>query len=76
MTGASTANVALILVDARNGITEQSRRHAAIAALLDERPAPDAVRRFAAPYSWETNAAALHAHLAGLVSARIAQPSG
>ena len=34
VTGASTADVALILVDARNGITEQSRRHAAIAALL------------------------------------------
>jgi bifunctional enzyme CysN/CysC len=34
VTGASTANVALILVDARNGLTEQSRRHALIASLL------------------------------------------
>ena len=34
ITGASTANVALILVDARNGITEQSRRHSFIASLL------------------------------------------
>ncbi|HAS10627.1 MAG TPA: sulfate adenylyltransferase [Acidimicrobiaceae bacterium] len=34
VTGASTANVALVLVDARNGIVEQSRRHAFLASLL------------------------------------------
>src|SRR6202051_3757966 len=34
ITGASTANLALILVDARNGIVEQSRRHAFLASLL------------------------------------------
>ncbi|MCK5029573.1 MAG: GTP-binding protein, partial [Bacteroidales bacterium] len=34
VTGASTANVALILVDARNGIIEQTMRHAYIASLL------------------------------------------
>src|ERR671926_1367067 len=34
VTGASTADVALVLVDARNGILEQSRRHAFIASLL------------------------------------------
>jgi bifunctional enzyme CysN/CysC len=34
VTGSSTANVALILVDARNGIVEQSRRHAFLASLL------------------------------------------
>jgi bifunctional enzyme CysN/CysC len=34
VTGASTANLALILVDARNGIVEQSRRHAFLASLL------------------------------------------
>ena len=34
VTGASTADVALILVDARNGIQQQSRRHAFIASLL------------------------------------------
>ena len=34
VTGASTANLALILVDARNGIVEQSRRHAVLATLL------------------------------------------
>ena len=34
VTGASTANVALILIDARNGIVEQTRRHAFISSLL------------------------------------------
>jgi bifunctional enzyme CysN/CysC len=34
VTGASTADLAVILVDARRGLTEQSRRHAALAALL------------------------------------------
>ncbi len=34
VTGASTADVALVLVDARKGVVEQSRRHAHIAALL------------------------------------------
>lgn len=33
-TGASTADVAVILVDARHGLLEQTRRHTAIAALL------------------------------------------
>jgi sulfate adenylyltransferase subunit 1 len=34
VTGASTANLALLLVDARNGIQEQTRRHAFISSLL------------------------------------------
>jgi sulfate adenylyltransferase subunit 1 len=34
VTGASTANAAIILIDARNGVTEQTHRHAYIAALL------------------------------------------
>jgi sulfate adenylyltransferase subunit 1 len=34
VTGASTANVALVLVDARQGVLEQTRRHAIIASLL------------------------------------------
>jgi len=34
VTGASTANLAIILVDARHGLVEQSRRHAFIASLL------------------------------------------
>ena len=33
-TGASTADLAIILVDATRGLTDQSRRHASIAALL------------------------------------------
>jgi bifunctional enzyme CysN/CysC len=33
-TGASTANVAIILIDARQGVLQQSRRHAYIASLL------------------------------------------
>jgi len=35
VTGASTANAAIILIDARNGIVEQTIRHAYIAALLN-----------------------------------------
>jgi len=34
VTGASTANVATILVDARHGVIEQTKRHAFIASLL------------------------------------------
>jgi len=34
VTGASTANVAVILIDARYGVLEQSRRHAMIASML------------------------------------------
>src|SRR5919205_1447287 len=34
VTGASTADLALILLDARRGITEQSRRHVYLASLL------------------------------------------
>ena len=34
VTGASTANVALLLIDARHGVIEQSRRHSFIASLL------------------------------------------
>ena len=34
VTGASTANAALILVDARNGVIEQTRRHSYIASML------------------------------------------
>ncbi|HZO68264.1 MAG TPA: GTP-binding protein [Kribbellaceae bacterium] len=34
VTGASTADVVIILVDARNGVLEQTRRHLAVAGLL------------------------------------------
>ncbi|SFN46669.1 sulfate adenylyltransferase subunit 1 [Bizionia echini] len=35
VTGASTANVATILIDARHGVIEQTKRHAFIASLLN-----------------------------------------
>lgn len=34
VTGASTADAAVVLVDARHGVSEQTRRHAAVMALL------------------------------------------
>lgn len=34
VTGASTANAALLLIDARNGVIEQTKRHSYIASLL------------------------------------------
>jgi sulfate adenylyltransferase subunit 1 len=34
VTGASTANLSIVLVDARLGVTEQSRRHTCVASLL------------------------------------------
>src|ERR687894_420543 len=34
VTGASTAELAVVLVDARNGLVEQTRRHLAVAAFL------------------------------------------
>ena len=37
VTGASTAELAIVLVDARNGVTDQTRRHAAMTALLGVR---------------------------------------
>ncbi|HEY5166138.1 MAG TPA: GTP-binding protein [Acidimicrobiia bacterium] len=37
VTGASTADMALVLIDARKGVLEQSRRHAVIASLLQVR---------------------------------------
>jgi bifunctional enzyme CysN/CysC len=44
-TGASTADLAVILVDARNGVMPQSRRHAYIASLLGIRRAAVAVNK-------------------------------
>lgn len=34
VTGASTANAAIILIDARNGVVEQTKRHSYVASLL------------------------------------------
>jgi sulfate adenylyltransferase large subunit len=45
VTGASTADVAIVLVDARHGVVEQTRRHAFIAALLGVRAIALAVNK-------------------------------
>jgi sulfate adenylyltransferase large subunit len=45
VTGASTAELAIVLVDVRNGVTEQSRRHAAVAKLLGIRHLTVAVNK-------------------------------
>jgi bifunctional enzyme CysN/CysC len=44
-TGASTADLAILLVDARNGLLDQTRRHAAIASLLGIRAVVLAVNK-------------------------------
>ncbi len=44
-TGASTADLAIILIDARNGVLQQSRRHAYIASLLGVRQLVVAVNK-------------------------------
>jgi sulfate adenylyltransferase large subunit len=57
-TGASTADVAIILVDARKGILTQSRRHAYIASLLGTRHIVAAVNKMdLVDYSAESFAA-------------------
>ena len=45
VTGASTADLAILLVDARNGLLDQTRRHAAIASLLGVRSVVLAVNK-------------------------------
>src|SRR5436305_14328856 len=45
VTGASTADLALLLADARHGVTDQTRRHAAITALLGVRHVAIAVNK-------------------------------
>ena len=45
VTGASTTELALILIDVRHGVVEQTRRHAAIAALLGVRHIAVAVNK-------------------------------
>src|SRR4051812_8482963 len=45
VTGASTADLAVVLVDARKGLVEQSRRHAHISALLGIRHVVAAVNK-------------------------------
>ena len=55
VTGASTADLALVLVDARKGVLEQSRRHAVIASLLRVQP-PRGVREQDGPRRLEPGA--------------------
>ena len=45
VTGASTADLAVVLIDARNGVVEQSRRHACLSALLGLRHVVFAVNK-------------------------------
>lgn len=45
VTGASTADLAIVLVDARNGVVEQTRRHTFISALLGLRHVTFAVNK-------------------------------
>jgi len=45
VTGASTADLAIVLVDARNGVVEQTRRHTFIASLLGLRHVTFAVNK-------------------------------
>ena len=45
VTGASTAHLAVILIDARHGIIEQSRRHATLSSLLGIRHLVAAVNK-------------------------------
>ena len=45
VTGASTAHLAVILIDARNGLVEQSRRHATLSSLLGIRHLVAAVNK-------------------------------
>ncbi len=45
VTAASTADVALLLIDARNGVLEQSKRHAFIASLLGIKHAVVAINK-------------------------------
>ncbi|HEY5365724.1 MAG TPA: sulfate adenylyltransferase subunit CysN [Casimicrobiaceae bacterium] len=45
VTGASTADLAIVLVDARKGLTDQTRRHSYIVSLLGVRPVVLAINK-------------------------------
>ena len=49
ITGASNSDLIIILIDARNGVTEQTRRHSIIASLLNIPKVVVAVRRTTRP---------------------------
>ncbi|GGS63641.1 sulfate adenylyltransferase subunit 1 [Streptomyces griseoviridis] len=68
VTGASTAELTVILVDARNGVVEQTRRHAAIAALLRVPHAVLAVNKMDLVGYQESVFAAIAEEFAGLAA--------
>lgn len=73
ITDAGGARELVTAPDAGRVVAREPRAFAdAIRELLYNPPAPAAVRRFAEPYTWEANTAALYDHLSGLVG----QPSG
>ena len=67
VTGASTADLALVLVDARNGVVRQSRRHAFISSLLRIPQSITVARR--------TRRIASIASICGAISARVRAPA-
>jgi bifunctional enzyme CysN/CysC len=69
VTGASTADVAIVLVDARHGVLEQTRRHAFIASLLGVRAIALAVNKMDLVDWDEGEFDSVHKDLAGYVEA-------
>ena len=69
VTGASTADVAVVLVDARHGVVEQTRRHAFIASLLGVRAIALAVNKMDLVEWDEAEFNAVAKDLAGYVEA-------
>jgi sulfate adenylyltransferase large subunit len=69
VTGASTADVAIVLVDARHGVLEQTRRHAFIASLLGVKAIALAVNKMDLVDWDEGEFDSVHKDLAGYVEA-------
>ncbi len=61
VTGASTAELALILVDARHGVVEQTRRHLAVTGLLGVRHVAVAVNKMDL-VDWDEDVFTRHVH--------------
>ena len=75
VTGASTADLAVILVDAARGVTSQTRRHASIVSLLGIAQAMVAVNKMDLVGYDEARFASISAEVAGLAEAlRIEDP--
>jgi bifunctional enzyme CysN/CysC len=69
VTGASTADVAIVLVDARHGVLEQTRRHAFIASLLGVKAIALAVNKMDLVDWDEGEFDSVHKDIAGYVEA-------